>query len=225
MTAAQPDTNPRWFTTAAGLEHDEDRDQPGVICHVRPDLEGCLTAEVSQTSDGRWKARLFSGPDSYTEVIRAHRIVAERLASEHSDRLTLESFFADRGGTVTPRATSSDAKRGELASDLKALGINQRDLQVRIETAADLETLPLTDGRLQEIEDLRAAVAALEDIITRARNRAVAQAVASRWTYQRIRRATGLSISRIGQIAPARAGRDPEAEPTTPKPKARRQRK
>lgn len=95
MSAAQPDTSPRWFTTAARLAHDEDREQPGVVCHVRPALDGCLTAEVSETSDGRWKARLFSGPDSYTEVTRSHRIVAERLASEHSDRLTRETFFAE----------------------------------------------------------------------------------------------------------------------------------
>lgn len=121
---------------------------------------------------------------------------------------------------MSPRATPADAQGGELAGDLKALGINLRDLQVRIETAADLEALPLTDARLQEIEAVRAALAALEDVIMRARNRAVAQAVASRWTYQRIRRATGLSISRIGQISPARAGRDPEAESN---PKARRQ--
>jgi hypothetical protein len=130
---------------------------------------------------------------------------------------------------VTPRATSADdggaSADGKLASDLQALGIKLRDLQVRIEAAADLETLPITDARLAEIEGVRAAVAALEDVITRARNRAVAQAVAARWTYVRIGRATGLSNSRIGQIAPARAGRDPAAEPTTPKPKARRQSK
>lgn len=125
---------------------------------------------------------------------------------------------------MTPRAASTEAGGGELSSDLKALGINLRDLQVRIETAADLETLPLTDGRLQEIEAVRAAVAALEDVITRARNRAVAKAVAARWPYKRIHRVTGLSISRIGQIAPARAGRDPDAEPT-PNTKARRQSK
>jgi uncharacterized protein YerC len=45
-------------------------------------------------------------------------------------------------------------------------------------------------------------------VLTRARNRAVARAVASRWSYKRIRKATGLSTSRIGQIAPARAARD-----------------
>ena len=95
MSAAQTKANPRWFETAAGLEHDDEREQPGVICHVRPDFDGCLTAEVSQTSDGRWKARLFHRPDSYTEVTRTHRIVAERLASDHSDRLTEETFFAD----------------------------------------------------------------------------------------------------------------------------------
>jgi hypothetical protein len=122
---------------------------------------------------------------------------------------------------VSPRPASTDAQPGGLASDLKALGINLRDLQVRIETAADLEPLALTDERLQEIEAVRAAAASLEDIVTRARNRAVASAVAGRWPYKRIQRATGLSISRIGQIAPARAGRDPDAEPTTPT--ARRQ--
>ncbi len=94
MSTAEQKANPRWFATAAGLEHDEDREQPGVMCHVRPDLDGCLTAEVSQTSDGHWKARLFNRPDSYTEVTRSHKIVAERLASEHSDRLTPETFFA-----------------------------------------------------------------------------------------------------------------------------------
>jgi hypothetical protein len=124
---------------------------------------------------------------------------------------------------VSPRPASADSEPGRLASDLKALGINLRDLQVRIETAADLEPLALTDERLQEIEAVRAAVASLGDTITRARNRAVASAVAARWPYRRIQRATGLSISRIGQIAPARAGRDPDAEPTTPKPKARSQ--
>jgi hypothetical protein len=122
---------------------------------------------------------------------------------------------------VSPRAASADTEPGGLASDLKTLGINLRDLQVRIETAADLEPLALTDERLQEIEAVRAAAANLEDTITRARNRAVASAVAARWPYRRIQRATGLSISRIGQIAPARAGRDPDTEPTTPKPKAR----
>ena len=95
MTAAQPQANPRWFDTDARLEHDEDREQPGVVCHVRPDLGGCLTAEVSRVSDGRWMARLFDRPDFYTEVTRTHKIAAERLATEHSDRLTAETFFAD----------------------------------------------------------------------------------------------------------------------------------
>ena len=123
---------------------------------------------------------------------------------------------------MTPRADSGAASAGgELASDLQALGLDLRELQERIETAAEAEpVLPLTEQRLQEIEGVRAA-AALEDIVTRVRNRAVAQAAAARWTYTRIGRATGLSNSRIGQIAPARAGRDP----ATPKPKARRQSK
>jgi hypothetical protein len=125
-----------------------------------------------------------------------------------------------------PQADGAASAGGELASELQALGLDLRELQARIETAADQEPLlPLTDGRLQEIEDMRRALAALQDAITRARNRAVARAVAARWTYARIGRATGLSNSRIGQIAPARAGRDPAAEPTTRKPKPRRQSK
>ena len=95
MSAAETKANPRWFATAARLEHDEDREQPGVVCHVRPDLGGCLTAAVSQTSDGRWRALLFYHPDSHTEVTRTHKVVAERLAAAHSDRLTAESFFAE----------------------------------------------------------------------------------------------------------------------------------
>ncbi len=130
---------------------------------------------------------------------------------------------------MTPRASADGGAAsagGELASDLQALGLDLRELQARIETAADQEPLlPLTDERLQEIEGVRAAAAALEDIVTRARNRAVAQAVAARWTYARIGRATGLSNSRIGQIAPARAGRDPATELTPNSTKARRQSK
>lgn len=104
MSAAQPQANPRWFVTAARLEHDEDREHPEVICHVRPDLNGCLTAAVSQTSDGDWKALLFSRPDSYTEVTGTHKVVAERLAAEHSDRLTAESFFAEPDREPAPEA-------------------------------------------------------------------------------------------------------------------------
>lgn len=47
---------------------------------------------------------------------------------------------------MTPRAANTEAAGGELSSDLKALGINLRDLQVRIETAADLETLRSPNG-------------------------------------------------------------------------------
>jgi hypothetical protein len=95
MTAAETKAHPRWFLTAVRLEHDEDREQPEVVCHVRPDFGGCLTAAVSQASDGSWKAQLFHRPDSFTEIRRTHKVVAERLATEHSDRLTAESFFAD----------------------------------------------------------------------------------------------------------------------------------
>lgn len=88
--------HPRWFETYLALEHDEARERPGVVCFVRPDLDQCLTAEVSQRTDGRWAARLLSGPDpdSYIEVTRANMRAAERLASEHSDRLTPQAFFS-----------------------------------------------------------------------------------------------------------------------------------
>jgi uncharacterized protein YerC len=100
---------------------------------------------------------------------------------------------------------------GQLATDLQNLDLTR--LQARIERAADLETvLPPTDERLQEIEEIRATITALQDALTRARNRAVARAVASRWTYERICKATGLSTTRIGQIAPARAGRNTPAD-------------
>jgi hypothetical protein len=73
-------------------QHDEARERRGVMCYVRDDLGGCLTAVVSQLADGRWAARLFTRPGSSIEVTRTHRVVAERLASEHSDHLAAEMF-------------------------------------------------------------------------------------------------------------------------------------
>ena len=99
MSSPSPATRrPRWFDTYLALAHDEARERRGVVCFVRPDLDGCLTAEVSQLADGRWAARLLTSPDldSYVEITRPHARVAERLASEHSDSLTHETFFASR---------------------------------------------------------------------------------------------------------------------------------
>lgn len=61
---------------------------------MRPDLRGCLTAEVSPVADGRWAARLFTRPDASYTIMRSHRRAAERLAEEPSDRLVAETFFA-----------------------------------------------------------------------------------------------------------------------------------
>jgi hypothetical protein len=115
---------------------------------------------------------------------------------------------------VSPRATHLDAQPDALASDVKALGINLRDLQVRIEAAADLEALPLTDARLAEIEAVRAAIASLEDIITRGRNRAVASAVAARWPYKRIQRANTSGAGRVHQPVQSPAEREAGGPPT-----------
>ena len=62
MTAAQPQANPRWFTTAARLEHDEDREQPEVVCHVRPDLDGLPHRRGLGNLGRPLEGRLFSGP-------------------------------------------------------------------------------------------------------------------------------------------------------------------
>lgn len=53
--------------------------------------------------EGRWKTRLFTSHNTYTEVTRTHRIAAERLAQEHSDRLTPETFFTELA-TRKPKA-------------------------------------------------------------------------------------------------------------------------
>jgi predicted transcriptional regulator len=63
---------------------------------------------------------------------------------------------------------------------------------------------PVTDARLREVEDLHKAVSALNDAARRGRNAVFHQAIAQRWTYERIAQATGLSTARIGQLAPAR---------------------
>lgn len=97
--SATPSPRPRWLETFLSLEHDEARERRGVLCFVRPELAGCLTAEVSQ-SDGRWATRLFTSPHESVEITRSNRRAAERIAEEHSDSLTPETFFAD--GAQTP---------------------------------------------------------------------------------------------------------------------------
>jgi hypothetical protein len=118
----------------------------------------------------------------------------------------------DRGSRpMTPAAARPDARRGDahpvgqLAADLRDRGLDLTELHARINAASETEeALPPTDEHLKQIESLRTSVTELQDALTQARNRAVARAVAARWTYQRIKNATGLSTSRIGQIAPRR---------------------
>jgi hypothetical protein len=94
---------------------------------------------------------------------------------------------------------------GQLAADLRKLGLDLAQLQARINAASDTEdVLPLTDEHLQEIESIRAAISEVQDAVIRARTRAVQRAVNLRWTYERIGKATRLSKGRIGQIAPRR---------------------
>jgi len=94
---------------------------------------------------------------------------------------------------------------GQLAGDLRELGLDLAQLQARINAASDTEgVLPLTDEHLQEIESIRTAISEVQDAVARTRTRAVQRAVNLRWTYERIGKATGLSKGRIGQIAPRR---------------------
>ena len=94
---------------------------------------------------------------------------------------------------------------GQLAGDLRELGLDLAQLQARINAASDTEgVIPLTDEHLQEIESIRTAISEVQDAVARTRTRAVQRAVNLRWTYERIGKATGLSKGRIGQIAPRR---------------------
>jgi|HubBroStandDraft_6_1064221.scaffolds.fasta_scaffold51703_6 hypothetical protein len=86
------EASPRWLQQYAALDLDDAREHHGVVCHVRPDLGGCLTAVVSQRADGQWVAGLFTDPESVREVARADQRVAERIAAEHSDGLTAATF-------------------------------------------------------------------------------------------------------------------------------------
>ena len=85
------------------------------------------------------------------------------------------------------------------------LAAEVRALAARIANAFSAEyPPPVTDARLREVEDLHKAVSALSDAARQGRNAVFRQAIAQRWTYERIAQATGLSTARIGQLAPAR---------------------
>jgi hypothetical protein len=111
---------------------------------------------------------------------------------------------------MTATDPSADDRRdpqvaGQLAADLQEHGLDLAQLQARINAISDAEgVLPLTDEYLEEIESIRIATSEVLDAVTRSRIRAVLQGVRQRWTYERIGKATGLSKSRIGQIAPRR---------------------
>ncbi len=85
------------------------------------------------------------------------------------------------------------------------LAAEVRALAARIaKVFSDESPPPVTDTRLREVEDLHKAISALNDTARRGRNAVFHQAIAQRWTYERIGQATGLSTARIGQLAPAR---------------------
>jgi predicted transcriptional regulator len=85
------------------------------------------------------------------------------------------------------------------------LAAEVRALATRVAKVFNDQSLPpVTDARLREVEDLHKAVSALNDAARRGRNAVFHQAIAQRWTYERIAQATGLSTARIGQLAPAR---------------------
>lgn len=85
------------------------------------------------------------------------------------------------------------------------LSAEVRALAARIAKVFNSGSQPaVTDVRLREVEDLHKAVSALNDAARRGRNAVFRQAIAQRWTYERIAQATGLSTARIGQLAPAR---------------------
>lgn len=102
------------------------------------------------------------------------------------------------------------------------LAAEVRALAARIANAFSGESPPpVTDARLREVEDLHKAVSALNDAARQGRNAVFGQAIAQRWTYERIAQATGLSTARIGQLAPARPRKTTAAtDEPAPDPKA-----
>lgn len=111
--------------------------------------------------------------------------------------------------SAAPATTSQTADAdASLTADLHRRGIDLASLTARIQAATrDEAQQPITNSRLHEIENLRSTIAELLEATTSARNRALAQAVAARWTYKEIKHATGLSTTRIGQITPVRKPR------------------
>jgi hypothetical protein len=111
---------------------------------------------------------------------------------------------------MTATASTAGKRRdpefaGQMAADLRERGLDLAQLQARINVASEAEeVVPLTDESLQEIESIRTGLTEVLDAVTRARVRAVLRAVTLRWTCERIRKATGLTRGRIGQLAPAR---------------------
>lgn len=109
---------------------------------------------------------------------------------------------------MTATDPSADGHRtvaGQLAAELRQRGLNLTELQARINAVSEVEDVfPLTEEYLQEIESIRTAISEVLDAVTNLRIRAVLNGVSQRWTYERIGKATGLTKSRIGQIAPRR---------------------
>jgi hypothetical protein len=93
---------------------------------------------------------------------------------------------------------------GQLATELRERGLDLAQLQARINAISDREELLLTEPYLEEIEQVRTATTEIADVVARARDRAIQRGVTMRWAYKRLAKATDLTTSRIGQIAPRR---------------------
>ncbi len=119
----------------------------------------------------------------------------------------------------------------KLAAELREKGLDLDELRVRIAEASSTPAPPMTEERLRADEEAYKAVSLLREGLLAVRNAGIRQAVAERWTFQQIKRATGLSIARIGQLAPRKPKQDtgpassprPARKPQQPRaPKAER---
>jgi hypothetical protein len=114
--------------------HDEAREWRGIVCFVRHDPDGCLTAEVSQLADGRWAARLLTRPCPLRRSHAGLRARRPRLASDHSDSLSAETFFAERPapraarkrpGAIAPSAAAGATGRASAPAE-RGLALSRR---------------------------------------------------------------------------------------------------
>jgi hypothetical protein len=95
-----------------------------------------------------------------------------------------------------------------LAAELREKGLDLDELRARIAEASSTAPPPMTEERLRANEEAYRAVSLLREGLLAVRNAGLRQAVAERWTFERIKHATDLSIARIGQLAPRKPKQD-----------------